>query len=105
MLGSDARVVCLHATPAPMPPHTQLPALTKLSRQNKMAPRSKAANISFTVESASEDEMTVDELNAHPTPESNSENKAPSRSTRGAAQTKKTASATKATAKGRSSTR
>jgi len=71
-----------------------------------MPPRSKVANISFTVDSASEDEMTVDELNALPTPESNSENKAPARKTRGtAAQTKKAALATKATAKGRPATR
>ena len=71
-----------------------------------MPPRSKVANISFTVDSASEDEMTVDELNALPTPESNSEIKAPARKTRGtAAQTKKAVLATKATAKGRPATR
>ncbi|CAE7175501.1 hypothetical protein PTNB73_02832 [Pyrenophora teres f. teres] len=71
-----------------------------------MPPRSKVANISFTVDSASEDEMTVDELNALPTPESNSENKAPARKARGtAAQAKKAALTTKATAKGRPATR
>ncbi|KAI1531046.1 Csm1 multi-domain protein [Pyrenophora tritici-repentis] len=71
-----------------------------------MPPRSKVANISFTVDSASEDEMTVDELNALPTPESNSENKAPARKARGTvAQAKKAALATKATAKGRPATR
>jgi hypothetical protein len=71
-----------------------------------MAPRSKVANISFTVESASEDEMTVDELNALPTPESNTENKAPTRKARGnAAQTKKAVPATKPPTKGRPATR
>lgn len=82
--------------PSHVPPHTD----------NTMAPRSKVANISFTVDSASEDEMTVDELNALPTPESNSENKAPGRKARGtAAQTKKSAPTTKAPAKGRPATR
>tara|TARA_R110002003_G_scaffold197_5_gene15363 strand:- start:2566 stop:3525 length:960 start_codon:yes stop_codon:yes gene_type:complete len=71
-----------------------------------MAPRSAIANISFTVDSASEDDMTHDELNALPTPESNAENKAPTRKARGkAAQTKTTAPATKATAKGRPASR
>jgi hypothetical protein len=71
-----------------------------------MAPRSAIANISFTVDSASEDDMTHDELNALPTPESNAENKAPTRKARGkAAQTKTTAPATKSTAKGRPASR
>ena len=71
-----------------------------------MAPRSALANISFTVDSASEDDMTHDELNALPTPDSNTENKAPTRKARGlGAQTKKPAPATKATAKGRPATR
>ncbi|KAF2029756.1 hypothetical protein EK21DRAFT_67067 [Setomelanomma holmii] len=71
-----------------------------------MAPRSALANISFTVDSASEDDMTHDELNALPTPESNAENKAPTRKARGkAAQTKAMAPATKATAKGRPASR
>ncbi|KAF1843304.1 uncharacterized protein K460DRAFT_267525, partial [Cucurbitaria berberidis CBS 394.84] len=71
-----------------------------------MAPRSALANISFTVDSASEDEMTHDELNALPTPDSNTENKAPTRKARRtAAQTEKPAPATKATARGRPATR
>lgn len=71
-----------------------------------MAPRSALANISFTVDSASEDEMTHDELNALPTPDSNTENKAPTRKARGtAAQLKKSAPATKVPAKGRPATR
>lgn len=71
-----------------------------------MAPRSAIANISFTVDSASEDEMTHDELNALPTPDSNTENKAPARKARGnAAQTKKTTPANKAPAKGKPATR
>jgi hypothetical protein len=75
-------------------PHIQL--------QRTMAPRGALTNISFTVDSASEDEMTYDELNALPTPESNTENKAPARKSRGkAAQSKATAPATKAPAKGK----
>ncbi|KAF5845538.1 hypothetical protein GGP41_003077 [Bipolaris sorokiniana] len=71
-----------------------------------MAPRSKVANISFTVESASEDEMTVDELNAVQKPESNGDTKATGRKARGsAAQSKAGASTTKAPAKGRSAAR
>jgi hypothetical protein len=71
-----------------------------------MAPRGAVANISFTVDSASEDERTYDELNALPTPESNAENKAPARKARGkAAQPKAMAPATKAAAKGRPATR
>jgi hypothetical protein len=67
-----------------------------------MAPRSAIANYSFTVDSGSDD----DELNALPTPESNAENKAPAKKARGnAAQTKVTATVTKATAKGRPATR
>ena len=67
-----------------------------------MAPRSALANISFTVDSASEDEMTYDELNELPTPDSNIENKAPGRKARGtAAQSKKPAPSTKAPARGR----
>jgi hypothetical protein len=73
---------------------------------HQMAPRSALANISFTVDSASEDDLTHDELNALPTPESNTENKAPARKARGkAAQTKAMAPATKAPAKGRTATR
>jgi hypothetical protein len=71
-----------------------------------MAPRSALANISFTVDSASDDDITQDELNTLPTPESNAENKAPARKARGkAAQTKAMAPATKATAKGKTATR
>ncbi|KAH7071055.1 hypothetical protein FB567DRAFT_564679 [Paraphoma chrysanthemicola] len=67
-----------------------------------MAPRNAIANISFTVDSASEDDMTHDELNALPTPESNAENKAPTRKARGkAAPMKAMAPAIKAPAKGR----
>jgi hypothetical protein len=73
---------------------------------HEMAPRSAIANISFTVDSASEDDMTHDELNALPTPESNAENKAPAHKARGKpAQTKAMAPATKAPAKGRPATR
>ncbi|KAH6611879.1 chromosome segregation protein Csm1/Pcs1-domain-containing protein [Boeremia exigua] len=71
-----------------------------------MAPRNAIANISFTVDSASEDDMTLDELNPMPTPDSNTENKAPARKARGkAAQPAKAASATKATAKSKPPTR
>lgn len=64
------------------------------------------ANISFTVDSASEDELTHDELNALPTPESNAENKAPAKKARGkAAQTKAAAPAAKATANAKTATR
>lgn len=71
-----------------------------------MAPRNALANISFTVDSASEDDMTHDELNAMPTPDSNTENKAPGRKARGkAVQPAKAASAAKSTAKGRPATR
>jgi hypothetical protein len=71
-----------------------------------MAPRSAAARLSFTVDSASEDDMTIDELNALPTPESNTENKAPARKARGkATQTKAKAPVAKAAAKGRPATR
>jgi hypothetical protein len=71
-----------------------------------MAPRNAIANYSFTVDSGSEDDMTHDELNALPTPESNAENKAPVKKARGkAAQAKATAPATKATAKGKPATR
>jgi len=71
-----------------------------------MAPRNALANISFTVDSASEDDMTYDELNAMPTPDSNTENKAPGRKARGtAAQPTKHAPVSKAIAKGRPATR
>jgi hypothetical protein len=71
-----------------------------------MAPRSALANISFTVDSASEDEMTYDELNALPTLDTNIENKAPGRKARGTtAQSKGSAPATKAPARGRPATR
>jgi hypothetical protein len=70
-----------------------------------MAPRGTAVNLSFTVDSASEDE-SMDELNALPTPESNSENKAPARKPRGkAAQMAKSTVATKAAAKSKATTR
>jgi hypothetical protein len=72
----------------------------------KMAPRSALANISFTVDSASEDEMTYDELNALPTLNSNIENKAPGRKARGTtAQSMSSAPTTKAPARGRPATR
>lgn len=71
-----------------------------------MAPRNKLANISFTVDSASEDELTHDELSAMPTPDSNTENKAPTRRAHGkAAQSAKTAPGVRAITKGRSATR
>ncbi|KAJ4349150.1 hypothetical protein N0V95_004845 [Ascochyta clinopodiicola] len=71
-----------------------------------MAPRNALANISFTVDSASEDDMTHDELNAMPTPDSNTENKAPARKARGkAALPARSAPAAKATARGRPATR
>jgi hypothetical protein len=71
-----------------------------------MPPRSALANISFTVDSASEDEMARDDLNAFPTPDSNTENKAPTRKPRGkAAQKAAAAPATKATAKTKTTTR
>lgn len=70
-----------------------------------MAPRGAAANLSFTVDSASEDESR-DELNAFPTPDSNIENKAPAGKPRGkAAQMAKTAAATKNTTKAKTSAR
>ncbi|KAF2107822.1 hypothetical protein BDV96DRAFT_474782, partial [Lophiotrema nucula] len=65
-----------------------------------MAPRSALVELSYTVDSASEDEMARDSLNAMPTPDSNAENKAPARKARGkAAQTSKTAPAKKAVGK------
>lgn len=91
-----------------VPPNTQAAPQTaplfarNIFSEHKMAPRSKVANISFTVDSASEDEMTLDELNALPTPESNGDSKAQGRKARGsAAQSKSSAAATKAPAKGR----
>ncbi|KAF2464478.1 uncharacterized protein BDR25DRAFT_193006, partial [Lindgomyces ingoldianus] len=64
-----------------------------------MAPRNPVANISFTVDSASEDEMARD-VNSFPTPDSNTENKVPARKGRGkAAQNAKPAPATKKIAK------
>jgi hypothetical protein len=70
-----------------------------------MAPRAAAVNVSFTVDSASEDESR-DELNAFPTPDSNTENKVPARKPRTkAAQMAKTAAATKATAKAKAPAR
>lgn len=71
-----------------------------------MAPRNALASLSFTVDSASEDEMTHDELNALPTPDSNSENKAPARKARSAAvQAKNPVSSTKTATKARPATR
>jgi hypothetical protein len=71
-----------------------------------MAPRSALANISFTVDSASEDEMTYDELNALPTLDTNIENKAPGRKARKTTtQSKASVPATKAPARGRPATR
>ncbi|KAF1976424.1 hypothetical protein BU23DRAFT_528953 [Bimuria novae-zelandiae CBS 107.79] len=79
-----------------------------ISTQNdieKMAPRSAAVNLSFTVDSASEEE-SVDELNAFPTPDSNTENKAPTRKPRGkAAQMAKSTAMTKAAAKKKTTAR
>jgi hypothetical protein len=70
-----------------------------------MAPRAAAVNLSFTVDSASEDE-SADELNGFPTPDSNTENKAPARKPHGkAAQMAKSAAATKATAKTKTTAR
>lgn len=70
-----------------------------------MAPRAAAVNLSFTVDSASEDE-SVDELNAFPTPDSNTENKAPARKPRGKpAKMANEAPATKTTAKTRTTGR
>lgn len=66
-----------------------------------MAPRSALQNISFTVDSASEDDMTHDELNALPTPDSNTENKAPTRKARGPAANTKAKMPAKAPAKER----
>lgn len=66
-----------------------------------MAPRSALQNISFTVDSASEDDMTHDELNALPTPDSNTENKAPTRKARGPAANTKAKVPAKAPVKGR----
>lgn len=66
-----------------------------------MAPRNALANISFTVDSDSEDEV-----GAFPTPDSNTENKAPTRKPRGkAAQKEKPAPVARAAAKGRPATR
>ncbi|KAL1598609.1 hypothetical protein SLS60_007749 [Paraconiothyrium brasiliense] len=70
-----------------------------------MVPHGTAANLSFTVDSASEDE-SIDELNAFPTPDSNIENKAPTRQPRGkAAQMAKAAVKIQAAAKTKSTTR
>ncbi|KAJ4360165.1 uncharacterized protein N0V89_000725 [Didymosphaeria variabile] len=70
-----------------------------------MARHGTAANLSFTVDSASEDE-SIDELNAFPTPDSNTENKAPTRKPRGkVAQMAKPAVATKAAVKAKTTTR
>ncbi|KAL5375640.1 hypothetical protein PMIN06_010520 [Paraphaeosphaeria minitans] len=70
-----------------------------------MAPRDAAVNLSFTVDSASEDE-SMDELNALPTPDSNTENKAPGRRPGGkAAQTAKSTVATKAVVISRTASR
>lgn len=96
-------------TPAEQPQQHQQPPNSSTENcqpRAKMAPRSALANISFTVDSASEDEMTYDELNALPTPDSNTENKAPTRKARGsAAQAIKTSSMTKPVAKGKTATR
>ncbi len=71
-----------------------------------MAPRSALANISFTVDSASEDEITHDELNALPTPDSNTENKAPARKARAkGAQTAKTTASAKLAVKSKPTAR
>lgn len=70
-----------------------------------MAPRGAAVNLSFTVDSASEDE-SMDELNAMPTPDSNTENKAPGRKPRGkAAQMAKSTATTKAASKTKTASR
>ncbi|KAF2877270.1 chromosome segregation protein Csm1/Pcs1-domain-containing protein [Massariosphaeria phaeospora] len=71
-----------------------------------MAPRNALANISFTVDSGSEDEMARDNLNAFPTPDSNTENRAPTRKPRGkAAPMAKPASTAKASTKAKRTTR
>ncbi|KAF2729993.1 hypothetical protein EJ04DRAFT_416504, partial [Polyplosphaeria fusca] len=71
-----------------------------------MAPRSALANISYTVDSASEDEMARDDPNAFPTPDSNAENKAPTRKPRAKpAQAAKSKTATKAAGQGKATTR
>ncbi|ORY05818.1 hypothetical protein BCR34DRAFT_453916, partial [Clohesyomyces aquaticus] len=73
-----------------------------------MAPRNNTAavNLSFAVDSASEDEMARD-INSFPTPDSNTENKAPTRKGRGkaTAQTAKSALATKKIAKAKTTAR
>lgn len=82
-----------------------LSALNITRFESNMAPRGAAVNLSFTVDSASEDE-SMDELNALPTPDSNTENKAPGRKPRGkAAQMAKSTTATKAAAKSKTTTR
>jgi hypothetical protein len=71
-----------------------------------MAPRNTLANLSYTVDSASEDEMARDDLNAFPTPDSNTENKAPAPRSRAKAATKvKVAPAPKATEKTKTTAR
>jgi hypothetical protein len=68
-----------------------------------MAPRSALANISYTVDSDSEDEMARDTF---PTPDSNAENKAPARKTRGkAVQPAKAAKVAKGAAKTKTAAR
>ncbi|KAF2262218.1 hypothetical protein CC78DRAFT_323281 [Lojkania enalia] len=71
-----------------------------------MAPRSALVGLSYTADSDSEDEMARGELDALPTPDSNTENRAPTRKPRGkAAQTGKTAKATKLAAKAKPAAR
>lgn len=89
--------MCDQQSSAHDPPTNVTPDCAK-----EMAPRSAAVNVSFTVDSASED----DELAVFPTPDSNTENKAPARKARGkAAQMAKPAPAKKPTAKTRTTAR
>lgn len=113
--GRDARALLFTGTHATFCRHrmsraeqrnNNITAITTRTESHKMAPRNAIANISFTVDSASEDDMTHDELNALPTPESNAENKAPAKKARGkAAPAKAMAPATKAAAKAKPATR
>lgn len=90
---------------------TNTPPLHAIHAPNKchsaaMAPRSALVELSYTVDSASEDEMARGDLNAMPTPDSNAENKAPARKARGkAAQPTKTAPAKKAVGKAKTTAR
>lgn len=105
--------VCLHLHPTSKRTATRSASQNATPRRaihnaaaRKMAPRSAIANISFTVDSASEDDMTHDELNALPTPDSNTENKAPARKARtNTAHTKSVPLTSKTATKGKQATR